>query len=304
MTSDLGRLVTEGRLAESLQIDEASTHEMLQMINDQDQKVALAVQQQVPQIARAVDGIAARMQQGGRLFYIGAGTSGRLGILDASEIPPTYGADPELIQGIIAGGVEAIQETREGAEDSEEQGIEEIASRVRPQDAVVGIAASGRTPYTVAAVQEARRRGSFTVAITNNPGSPLAEAAEIEIAPVVGPEVIMGSTRMKAGTSQKLVLNMLSTGVMIRLGKVYSNLMVDMQPSNEKLRRRAVRMVELAADVTEAEAMAAMDQCGSNVKTAIVMLRAGVPADVATNALAAASGFVRQAIAACRGGRR
>jgi N-acetylmuramic acid 6-phosphate etherase len=304
MALDLSKLVTEGRLPESVNIDQATTLDMLRTINDQDKLVALAVEREIPNIARAADLITARLKDGGRLFYMGAGTSGRLGVLDASEIPPTYGASPDLVQGVIAGGWKAIFETQEGAEDSPELGIREIGARTVATDAVVGIAASGRTPYTVAAVQEARRRGCATVAVTNNPASPLAEAAEVAICPVVGPEVIMGSTRMKAGTAQKLVLNMLSTAVMIKLGKVYANLMVDMQSSNVKLRMRAVRMVMLAAEVDEATATAALDAAGSSVKIAIVLLRAGVSAEVAEAALRKAEGFVRQAIVIAKGAGR
>jgi N-acetylmuramic acid 6-phosphate etherase len=304
MALDLSKLVTEGRLPESFNIDQATTLDMLRTINDQDKLVALAVEREIPHIARAADLITDRLKVGGRLFYIGAGTSGRLGVLDASEIPPTYGASPDLVQGVIAGGWKAIFETQEGAEDSPELGIRDIGARAQSTDAVVGIAASGRTPYTVAAVEEARRRGCATVAVTNNPASPLAEAAEVAICPIVGPEVIMGSTRMKAGTAQKLVLNMLSTAVMIKLGKVYANLMVDMQSSNVKLRMRAVRMVMLAAEVDEATATAALDAAGSNVKIAIVLLRAGVSAEVAEAALRKAEGFVRQAIVIAKGAGR
>ena len=304
MSLDLSKLVTEGRLEESMHIDQASTLEMLRLINEQDKQVALAVEQELPHIARAVDIAAERLSRGGRLFYVGAGTSGRLGILDASEIPPTYGAPPELVQGIIAGGREAVFATQEGAEDDASAGEAAITSRATPADVVVGIAASGRTPFTVAAVQAARRLGCATVAITNNPGSPLAEAAEVAIAPVVGPEVVMGSTRMKAGTAQKMVLNMLSTAVMIKLGKVYTNLMVDMEASNEKLRHRAVRMVMLAADVEEAAAEKALEAAGYHTKTAIVALKAGVDPATAARALEASGGRVSRAIALAAGGGR
>jgi N-acetylmuramic acid 6-phosphate etherase len=296
MALDLSKLLTEGRLAESMAIDQAPTAEVLRLINEQDKLVALAVEQEIPQIASAVDLIADRLRLGGRLFYVGAGTSGRLGVLDASELPPTYGAPADLVQGVIAGGWKAVFETQEGVEDSEETGAGDVGVRATAADAVVGIAASGRTPYTVAAVKEARRLGCATVAITNNPNSPLAAAAEVAISPVTGPEVIMGSTRMKAGTAQKLVLNMLSTGVMIKLGKVYTNLMVDMRCSNEKLRVRAIRMVMLAAEADEAAAAAALDACGCHAKTAIVMLRAGVSAAAAQAALVQADGFVGDAI--------
>lgn len=296
MIGDLGKLVTEGRLQESLAIDQAGTAEMLRIINAQDQLVALAVAQEIPQIARAVDLIAGCLEKGGRLVYVGAGTSGRLGVLDASEISPTYGTDLNLVQGIIAGGWKAVFETHEGAEDDHTAGAEDIAGRVTPGDVVVGIAASGRTPYTIAAVEEARRLGCATVAVTNNPGSPLAAAADVAIALMVGPEVVMGSTRMKAGTAQKMVLNMITTGAMIRLGKVYSNLMVDMQASNEKLYHRAIRMVILAAEVDEATARTALERCGGRAKMAIVSLLAGVDAARAEEVLAQAAGFVRVAV--------
>ncbi len=297
MTVDLSKLITEGRLADSLEIDQVSTVEMLRIINEQDKLVAQAVEKEIPNIARAVDLIAERLHEGGRMIYAGAGTSGRLGVLDASEIPPTYGASPSLVQGMIAGGWQAVFETREGAEDSEELGQRDISARAMSYDAVIGIAASGRTPYTIGALKEAKRRGCLTVAITNNPASELAQVADIAIAPVVGPEVIMGSTRMKAGTAQKLVLNMLSTAVMIKLGKVYTNLMVDMQSSNEKLRRRAVRMVMIAAEVDEKTAEEALARCEYHTKTAVVSLRAGVDVAKATAALNLAGGFVRKAIA-------
>lgn len=293
---EIKHLVTEGRLEASRNIDQVPTEEMVRIINEQDRLVALAVEKELPRIAQAVDLIAARLKEGGRLFYVGAGTSGRLGVLDASEIPPTYGTPHELVQGIIAGGREAVFATREGAEDSREQGAADIAERVKAGDVVVGIAASGRTPYTIAAVEEARRRGCATVAVTNNPGSALAAAADIAIAPVVGPEVVMGSTRMKAGTAQKMVLNMLSTGAMIKLGKVYTNLMIDMQASNEKLRLRAIRMVALAAETDEEAAGRALSEAGGSVKQAIVALVAGVDAAAARDALERAGGLVRQAI--------
>lgn len=296
MTNDLGNLVSEARLPESMRIDQAEPLEILRIINEQDRLVTDAVARCIPEIAAAVERITGRMRAGGRLIYVGAGTSGRLGVLDASEIPPTFGAPPELVQGIIAGGIAAVSATREGLEDSEDEGVRDIAARVLPGDSVLGIAASGRTPYTVAAVREARRIGCLTVALSNNPDSPLAREAEITIAPVVGPEVIMGSTRLKAGTSQKLVLNMISTAVMIRLGKVYTNLMVDMQPSNAKLRQRAVRMVVLATEAGEATAQQALEQCGYHAKTAVVMILTGLDAANAAAALSRSDGFVRRAI--------
>jgi len=300
MAGDLGRLVTESRLSESMEIDVADAATIVRMINEQDKLVASAVEQELPKIARAIDLIAERLRKGGRLFYVGAGTSGRLGVMDASEIPPTFGSSPTLVQGLIAGGREAVFATREGAEDSTLMGTEEIAARCLADDAVIGLAASGRTPYTIAALQEARRIGCATVALTNNPHSPLSAVADVAIAPLVGPEVIMGSTRMKAGTAQKMVLNMISTGVMIKLGKVYTNLMVDMQATNEKLRLRATRMVMLAAGVDEPTAATAMESCNNNTKTAIVSLLGGVDAEAARQALTAEDGFARKAIARVR----
>lgn len=298
---EISKLVTESRLTESMAIDQVSTEEMVRIINEQDKQVALAVEREIPQIARAIDGITERLRAGGRLYYVGAGTSGRLGILDASEITPTYGTPLDLVQGIIAGGTRAIFETQEGAEDSREQGAAAIAEKATARDVVVGIAASGRTPYTVAAVEEGRRLGCLTIAVTNNPGSQLAQAAEIAIAPVVGPEVVMGSTRMKAGTAQKMVLNMLTTGAMIKLGKVYSNLMVDMQASNAKLQQRAIRMVALAAETDEETAGKALAEANGSVKVAIVALLAGVPTAAAADAVSRAGGMVRQAIALAKG---
>lgn len=299
---ETNQLVTEGRLAESLDIDQVPTLQMLQIINDQDKLVAEAVERELPRIAEAVDAIHARMARGARLFYVGAGTSGRLGVLDASEIPPTFGTSLDLVRGVIAGGTEAVFETQEGAEDSTLHGGQAIAEQVVADDVVVGIAASGRTPYTLAAVEEAKRRGCLTVAVTNNPDSPLAAAVDIAIAPVVGPEVIMGSTRMKAGTAQKMVLNMLSTGVMIRLGKVYSNLMVDMLASNAKLQQRAVRMVALATGADEASAERVLAETGGSVKAAIVVLLAGVAPGDALDLLSRTDGQVRQAIDVARRG--
>lgn len=296
MSLDLSKLATESRLAESMAIDQTGTEAMLRIINQQDQLVTQAVAQEIPQIARAVDLIAARIRQGGHLLYIGAGTSGRLGVLDASEIPPTFGSSPDLIRGLIAGGREAVFETREGAEDDAEAGRAEVLANARPVDVVVGISASGRTPYTLGALEAAKAMGCATIAVANNADSPMAVVADVAIAPVVGQEVIMGSTRMKAGTAQKLVLNMLSTGAMIKLGKVYSNLMVDMQCANEKLYHRAIRMVMLATDTDEATAQSALERCERQTKTAVVSLLAGVDPARARAALAAADGFVRQAV--------
>src|SRR5678815_5329282 len=259
---------------------------MLTLINAEDQKVALAVRDELSYIAAAVDAIAARMQRGGRLIYIGAGTSGRLGVLDASECPPTFGTSPELVVGLIAGGDVALTDAVEGAEDDQMGGAREIAElNVGVNDCVVSIAASGRTPYAIGGLEEAKKRGALTVSIACNRPSPLEELAEIGIAPIVGPEVVSGSTRLKAGTAQKMVLNMISTGVMIRLGKTYSNLMVDLRATNNKLRRRANRIVADAAGVSLEQATQILQESDGEVKTAIVALLANVSPEVARQRL-------------------
>jgi len=289
--------LTEERNPLTRDIDTLTTLDMLTLINAEDQKVALVVRDELPNIVAAVDAITARMQRGGRLIYIGAGTSGRLGVLDASECPPTFGTLPELVVGLIAGGPAALTEAVEGAEDDREGGAREIAQlSVNENDSVIGIAASGRTPYAIGGLQEAKKRGALTVSITCNRPSPLEELAEIGIAPVVGPEVVSGSTRLKAGTAQKMVLNMISTAVMIRLGKTYSNLMVDVQPTNAKLKVRARRIVEQACGLNAEEAAALIEACGGEVKVAIVSSLAQISPEEARLRLARASGFVRLAI--------
>jgi N-acetylmuramic acid 6-phosphate etherase len=263
--------MSQERLEASLDIDRRSAREIVQIIQEQDALVAAAVAAEGDRIAHAVDQIADRLSHGGRLFYVGAGTSGRIAMLDASELPPTYGIDPSLVTVLMAGGERAFLHAVEGAEDDEHAAIEAVNAAVKAEDAVVGIAASGTTPYTVAAIRRANMLGALTIGITSNPNSPLASEADIAIAPQTGPEVIMGSTRMKSGTAQKLVLNTLSTGVMILLGRVHSNLMIDMPATNEKLRSRAVRMVELAAGVSRPAAVQAMRDAGGDVKLAAVM---------------------------------
>jgi N-acetylmuramic acid 6-phosphate etherase len=263
--------MSQERLEASLDIDRRSAREIVQIIQEQDALVAAAVAAEGDRIAHAVDQIADRLSHGGRLFYVGAGTSGRIAMLDASELPPTYGIDPSLVTVLMAGGERAFLQAVEGAEDDEHAAIEAVNAAVKAEDAVVGIAASGTTPYTVAAIRRANMLGALTVGITSHPNSPLASEADIAIAPQTGPEVIMGSTRMKSGTAQKLVLNTLSTGVMILLGRVHSNLMIDMPATNEKLRSRAVRMVELAAGVSRPAAVQAMRDAGGDVKLAAVM---------------------------------
>ncbi|HYI11578.1 MAG TPA: N-acetylmuramic acid 6-phosphate etherase [Thermoanaerobaculia bacterium] len=277
--------MSQDRLETSLDIDRRPTIEIVRIIQEQDALVAGAVAKQAERIAHAIDEIAERLRHGGRLFYAGAGTSGRIAMLDASEIPPTYGVDPSLVRVLMAGGERAYYAAAEGAEDDEEAAIETVDREVTAEDAVVGIAASGTTPYTVAAVRKANMLGALTVGITNVPSSPLAQHVDIPIVLETGPEVIMGSSRMKSGTAQKLVLNQISTGVMIRLGHVYSNLMIDMPATNEKLRNRAVRMVELAAGVTRPMAVQAIRDADGDVKVATVIARRKVNADEARRLL-------------------
>ena len=273
--------MSQDRLDASLDIDLRPTLEIVRIIQEQDARVAGAVAAQAERIAHAIDQIADRLRHGGRLFYAGAGTSGRIAMLDASELPPTYGVAPDLVRVLIAGGERAYFAAAEGAEDDEDAAIETVNREVTADDAIVGIAASGTTPYTVAAVRRANMLGALTVGVTNVASSPLAQHVDIPIVVETGPEVIMGSTRMKSGTAQKLVLNQLSTGVMIRLGRVYSNLMIDMPATNEKLRNRAVRMVELAAGVPRPMAAQAIREADGNVKIATVMARRKVSADEA-----------------------
>jgi N-acetylmuramic acid 6-phosphate etherase len=288
--------MSQERLEASLDIDRRSAREIVQIIQEQDALVAAAVEAEGDRIAHAVDQIADRLLHGGRLFYVGAGTSGRIAMLDASELPPTYGIDPSLVTVIMAGGERAFLHAVEGAEDDEHAAIEAVNVAVTAEDAVVGIAASGTTPYTVAAIRRANMLGALTVGITSNPNSPLASEADIAIAPQTGPEVIMGSTRMKSGTAQKLVLNTLSTGVMILLGRVHSNLMIDMPATNEKLRSRAVRMVELAAGVSRAAAVQAMRDAAGNIKLAAVMAGKRVSLDDAQKLLMSNDGNLRKVL--------
>ena len=278
--------MSQDRLEASLDIDRRSALEVVRIIQEQDALVAGAVAAQAERIAHAIDEIAERLRHGGRLFYAGAGTSGRIAMLDASELPPTYGIDPSLVRVFIAGGERAYFEAVEGAEDDEEAAIDIVAREVTSEDAIVGIAASGTTPYTVAAVRKANMIGALTVGVTNVAASPLAQHVDIPIVVESGPEVVLGSTRMKSGTAQKMVLNTISTGVMIRLGHVYSNLMIDMPATNEKLRNRAVRMVELAAGVLRPTAVQAIREADGNVKLATVIAKKKVSADEARQLLA------------------
>lgn len=295
MTIDLSSMITETRNPASVEIDQLSTMEMLRVINQEDQQVALAVGQLLPEIARAVDAIAAAFGKGGRLVYIGAGTSGRLGILDASECPPTYGVSAEQVIGLIAGGHKAILQAVENAEDDAELGAQDLKNiQFCANDVLVGIAASGRTPYVLGAMAHASAVGATVCSISCNPGSPLARAADISMVAVVGPEIVTGSSRMKAGTAQKLILNMLSTGAMIRTGKVYGNLMVDVEATNAKLVERQKRIVMEATDCDRTTAERALAEADNHCKTAIVMILAGLTADEARHRLQSSNGFISQ----------
>ncbi len=290
---ELKRIATEQRNPNTVNIDTLTTLEIVKLINREDHKVAGAVSLVADEIARAVDVIADRLGKGGRLIYCGAGTSGRLGILDAVECPPTYSTEPEMVQGLIAGGYGAIFKAVEGAEDSRELGVQDLQGiGFGAGDVLVGIAASGRTPYVLGAMEYARTLGAATVSVTCCPGSELDSFADIGIAPAPGPEVVTGSTRMKSGTAQKMVLNMLSTGAMIKLGKVYGNLMVDVKPSNEKLIRRCVTIVCSATECDEATAVAALETCDYRPKVAIVMILCGVRAQEARAMLEKADGRI------------
>ena len=282
---NLETLATEQQNSHSQHIDSVSTEDMLRIINEEDHKVADAVGAIIPAIAQAVDTIADKLRRGGRLFYMGSGTSGRLGILDAVECPPTYSTDPERIQGLIAGGYEAIFRAKEGAEDSPELGRQDLIDKnLTADDVVVGLSASGRTPYVVGGLTYAASVGAATIAIDCSPHSAIGRCANIDLCAVVGPEVVTGSTRMKAGTAQKMIANMLSTGAMIRLGKVYGNLMVDVKSSNQKLEERARRIVMTATE--------ALRESQGRAKTAIVMVLLHIPASEAEDRLTAARGYV------------
>lgn len=294
----LQSLATEQRNPHSSHIDTASVEEILRVINTEDHLVPVAVRRELPHVADAVQIVVEAFKQDGRLFYVGAGTSGRLGIVDASECPPTFGTDPEMVQGIIAGGREAVFRSQEGAEDVPADGARALDERgVTEDDVVCGIASSGRTPYVVGAVEHARDEiGCPTLFVTTVPRDELDVEPDVAICPEVGPEVVMGSTRMKSGTAQKLVLNMITTAAMVRLGKVYENMMVDLQRTSEKLVERGVRTVMMVTGVDYETADAVLDRCAGHVKTAIVMILADVGADEARRRLDATDGFVRPAI--------
>jgi N-acetylmuramic acid 6-phosphate etherase len=295
---DLRRLPTEQILPTAQDLDCKSALEIVRLINDEDATVAGAVRRALPQIARAVDVVAAGLRRGGRLIYVGAGTSGRLGALDASEIPPTFNTSPRSVQYIMAGGPQALGASTEASEDDTAPAIAELKKRKPgPQDIVLGIASSGRTPFTIAAVEYARRNGTHTIALTCNRDSPLERAADFAIVTEVGAEVLAGSSRMKAGTAHKMVLNMISTGAMCRLGYVYGNLMVNVWTKNEKLIQRAVRIVEQATGADSDRASIALEASGNRTPVAVVMLAAGVSRAKAAAALKKSRGHVRNAIA-------
>ena len=273
----LSTLITEQRNLNSMNVDSLSALEIVQLMNEEDKQVPLAIEKCLPQIAQAVERIVAAFQQGGRLVYIGAGTSGRLGVLDASECPPTFGVSPEMVKGIIAGGERALRHPIEGAEDSKTQAVVDLQTiQFSSKDVLVGIAASGRTPYVIGALEYAKSLGSVTVSIASNPNSAMANIVDIAIDTVVGPEVLTGSSRLKSGTAQKLVLNMLTTTSMILMGKCYQNLMVDVQASNEKLKARAIRIVMQATDCDKALAEETLKQADQNAKLAIMMILSGL----------------------------
>ena len=273
----LSTLITEQRNPNSMHVDSLSVLEIVRLMNEEDKQVPLAIEKCLPQIAQAVECIVAAFQQGGRLVYIGAGTSGRLGVLDASECPPTFGVSPEMVKGIIAGGERALRHPIEGAEDSKEQAVIDLQTiQFSSKDVLVGIAASGRTPYVIGALEYAKSLGSATVSIASNPNSAMANIVDIAIDTVVGPEVLTGSSRLKSGTAQKLVLNMLTTASMILMGKCYQNLMVDVQASNEKLKARAIRIVMQATDCDKALAEETLKLADQNAKLAIMMILSGL----------------------------
>lgn len=299
MNDELNKLVTEARNQNTLNIDEADTIDIVKMINEEDKKVALAVEKELPNIAQAVDLISEKLSNGGRLIYIGAGTSGRLGILDASECPPTFGVSESLIQGLIAGGSRAIRDAVEGAEDSKEEAFRQLKEiDFNSKDILVGIAASGRTPYVIGGLEYSKEIGVNTIGVTCNPNSDISKLADISISPVVGPEVIAGSTRMKAGTAQKMVLNMLTTSAMIKLGKVYQNLMVDLQAKNLKLIERCKKIVMQVTEANREIATEFLEKTNYNVKTSIFMIKTGLGLKEAEEILNKHGGHLSRAIKA------
>ena len=295
---NLEGLTTEARNETTKKIDQVSTLEMVTLINQEDQKVAQAIEKVLPQIATAIDAAAERFKKGGRLIYCGAGTSGRLGALDAIELTPTYSVSPERAFGILAGGEKAMYQAIEGAEDSKELAIEDLTQhQLTARDVVIAIAASGRTPYAVSAIEYGKKVGALTISVTCNNQSPMNQLAEIGIAPIVGPEVITGSTRMKAGSAQKMVLNMFSTGIMVKVGNIYQNLMVNVQPTNEKLIQRATNIIKEAAEIEESQAKEYLEAAQLEVAPAIVMAKAHVDFQKAKQLLAEHDGRISEVVA-------
>ncbi|NSN39840.1 N-acetylmuramic acid 6-phosphate etherase [Enterococcus faecalis] len=295
---NLEGLTTEARKEATKKIDQVSTLEMVTLINQEDQKVAQAIEKVLPQIAAAIDAAAERFKKGGRLIYCGAGTSGRLGALDAIELTPTYSVSPERAFGILAGGEKAMYQAIEGAEDSKELAIEDLTQhQLTARDVVIAIAASGRTPYAVSAIEYGKKVGALTISVTCNNQSPMNQLAEIGIAPIVGPEVITGSTRMKAGSAQKMVLNMFSTGIMVKVGNIYQNLMVNVQPTNEKLIQRATNIIKEAAEIEESQAKEYLEAAQLEVAPAIVMAKAHVDFQKAKQLLAEHDGRISEVLA-------
>ena len=295
---EIQSLATEQRNPASAQFDNASIREILEVINTEDHLVPIAVRREIPYITQAVELVVEAFKNGGRLFYAGAGTSGRLGVVDASECPPTYGTPPEMVQGLIAGGPQAMFKSQEGAEDKEENGVIALQEAgVTSLDVVCGIAASRRTPYVIGAVKHAREIGCKTLFVTCNPRSTFTIDVDVAMCPVVGPEVIMGSTRMKSGTAQKLVLNMITTTAMVQMGKVYENMMVDLQMTNKKLVERSIRTVMMITGVNYEQASKVLQEASGHVKTALVMILANMSKEEAQERLESAEGFVRKAIA-------
>ncbi|AWQ38698.1 N-acetylmuramic acid 6-phosphate etherase [Enterococcus faecalis] len=295
---NLEGLTTEARNEATKKIDQVSTLEMVTLINQEDQKVAQAIEKVLPQIAAAIDAAAERFKKGGRLIYCGAGTSGRLGALDAIELTPTYSVSPERAFGILAGGEKAMYQAIEGAEDSKELAIEDLTQhQLTARDVVIAIAASGRTPYAVSAIEYGKKVGALTISVTCNNQSPMNQLAEIGIAPIVGPEVITGSTRMKAGSAQKMVLNMFSTGIMVKVGNIYQNLTVNVQPTNEKLIQRATNIIKEAAEIEESQAKEYLEAAQLEVAPAIVMAKAHVDFQKAKQLLAEHGGRISEVLA-------
>jgi N-acetylmuramic acid 6-phosphate etherase len=291
------RRLTEKRNAASKNLDRMTAQEIVRLMNREDGKIAVAVEREIPAIARAVDAIVNGIRKGGRLFYVGAGSSGRMGVLDAAECPPTFGTSPKLVQALIAGGRRGMTQAVEGAEDSPQNGERDLrAKKLARNDVVVGIAASGTTPYVRGALQYAKKRGATTVAVTSNRRVPVARMVTIAIAPETGPEVLTGSTRLKAGTAQKMVLNMLSTATMVRLGRAYENLMIDLAVTNEKLKQRRLRILAGESGQSVSAAEQALRQAGHDMRVALVMLKVGVSAPVAKKKLGEARGDLRKAL--------